>query len=248
MDRFIAFPACSNHGAMKFLPLVLVLLGPLFPPAHAAVPDDVGARLRRLTPFQVDEVLWLARCIYSESDRPEEQRLVAWVVRNRVETQYRGDTYREVVLEAKQFSAFNAPSPRRDHILSLQPDTPLPAWREALRIALDVYLAPSGDRPFAVETRHFYSPVSMVGRSQPTWADDAAPLSSQRLGVDPNRFQFFAGIDPELAGMPTALVAAPERSEARLGHTRTSRGLSRTKLRTGGVVRPQRPVVRRPNE
>ncbi len=32
-----------------------------------------------------NETLWLARCIYSETKRPEEQELVAWVVRNRVE-------------------------------------------------------------------------------------------------------------------------------------------------------------------
>ncbi|WP_240332831.1 hypothetical protein [Salinibacter ruber] len=41
--------------------------------------------------------LWLARAIYSETKLPHEQELVAWVVRNRVETAYRGRrTYRAV--------------------------------------------------------------------------------------------------------------------------------------------------------
>lgn len=47
-----------------------------------------------------DEILWLARTIFSETKRPHEQELVAWVVRNRVETGYRGNaTYEAAVLD-----------------------------------------------------------------------------------------------------------------------------------------------------
>lgn len=243
--------------AMKFLP-VLTLSLCLFAPSAWSRPsdpgaDDLSARLRRLSPFQMDEVLWLARCVYSESDRPHEQRLVAWVVRNRVETRYRGDTYREVVLETKQFSAFNTPSPRREHILGLQLDTKLPAWRETLRIALDVYLADAGERPFPVTTRHFYSPVSMVGRAEPTWAEGVTALSSQALGVDPNRFQFFTDVDPELAGTPASIVdAAPSGGGGQAGsgtvvRTRTSLKLPPPRM-SGRINRPARPNVRRPGK
>lgn len=231
------------------MPLLLFLVLLVLPANATALPeDDLAARLRRLTPMQMDEVLWLGRCIYSESDRPHEQRLVAWVVRNRVETRYRGGTYREVVLETKQFSAFNSHTPRRAHILSLDLDSPNKAWRTALDIALDVYQADGSKRPFSVATRHFYSPVSMVGRSKPTWAEGVTALSSRALGVDPHRFQFFEQIDPELAGTPATITAIPSiKSDGGGTVVQTSAsGLSkRLKLR-GSVSRPMRPGVRRP--
>ncbi|HEX7070999.1 MAG TPA: cell wall hydrolase, partial [Rhodothermales bacterium] len=95
------------------------------------------------------DVLWLARCIYSETKQPKEQELVAWVVRNRVETAYRGkDTYREVVLDPWQFSAFNSNSPKRQHYTSLTPKSTAPGFRTALQIAERVANAPANSRPF----------------------------------------------------------------------------------------------------
>lgn len=152
---------------------------------------DAATRLARLSPFEMDEVVWLARCIYSESDEPHEQELVAWVVRNRVETGFRGRTYREVVLEAKQFSAFNRPSSRRQRILNLTPGSRAPGWQRALGIALDVYQSDAALRPFAQTVRHFYSPISMKHGLEPHWADSGDEISSVGLGVDPFRFRFF---------------------------------------------------------
>lgn len=235
----------------SFLFWILLSIGLLVAPVQAG-PDDVSARLRRLTPLQVDEVLWLARCVYSESDRPHEQRLVAWVVRNRVETRYRGYTYREVVLETKQFSAFNTPSPRREHILSLHQDAKLPAWRDVLRIALDVYEADPRERPFPVTTRHFYSPVSMVGRTEPAWVEGMQPLSSEALGVDPDRFRFFDGIDPDYADTPAGIVAMPPPVEHQPVVRVRSSGISGSSMSgtsrlRGTVARPVRPAVKRPD-
>uniref|UniRef100_A0A7V2F767 Cell wall hydrolase SleB domain-containing protein n=1 Tax=Rhodothermus marinus TaxID=29549 RepID=A0A7V2F767_RHOMR len=170
----------------------------------AISPDSLGrlplwVALRQLPPLAQDEVLWLARCIYSETDRPEEQRLVAWVVRNRVETRYRGDTYREVVLEPLQFSAFNRPSPRRDFILSLTPQATAPGWQQALRIALEVYQAPASARPFPITVRHFYSPISMSTTDPPPWAQAGVPFEGAAVAaIDPQRFRFFDRIDAEL--------------------------------------------------
>ena len=204
-------------------------------------------QLRRLSPFQQDEVLWLARCIYSESDRAHEQRLVAWVVRNRTETDYRGTTYREVVLEPRQFSAFNEPSSRRAHILSLTPHSVPRAWRRALAIALDVYKAPASQRPFHITTRHFYSPVSMKGGRTPKWAKNAEPLSSAGLGVDPHRFRFFAGIDERL-DTPVQTVNTPDSNTLASGRT-LKRTPKRSRLRSRGfsgrVKRPVRPHLGR---
>ena len=232
---------------MRFLLPVFLLLLVLPAPAAPAgdgQDDDVRARLQALPPLVRDEVVWLARCIYSESDRTDEQRLVAWVVRNRVETQYRGSTYREVVLSSFQFSAFNAPTTRRAFLLGLDVGAEAPGWAEALAIALDVHQAPPEARPFPITTRHFYSPVSMqpAGRT-PDWALGAEPLAL--AGVDPWRFRFYAEVDTSAAGAgfvagdaaPTSVAATPTVS-------RPARRLT-SRLRTQ-VARPARPSVTPP--
>ncbi len=220
--------------------------------------DDLTSRMGDLSPIELDEVVWLARAIYSESDRPAEQELVAWVVRNRVETRYRGTTYREVVLETKQFSAFNQPTKRRDHILGLKPNTPFRPWQRALDIALEVYHAPSWKRPFAQTVRHFYSPVSMVGGGKPYWSDSGTPLSSARLGVDRHRFVFFDDVDSQLAASqdyrprPSLGSGIADRSSRAVDSDNTvrssSNGRSGVRLRmpkpSGKVSRPRRPSVR----
>jgi len=216
-----------------------------FPEGSADSSDDVTARLSQLSLMDLDEVLWLARCVYSESDRANEQELVAWVVRNRVETQYRGRTYREVVLETMQFSAFNDPSRRRDHILSLDQNTPLRAWRGTLAIALDVYEADDSERPFAQSVRHFYSPVSMIGGRTPTWAQSGRALSSARLGIDRERFIFFDDVDEQIAsadGFPQPLSPGTARRVSYDGGDKS--GFSIQLQRPSGKVnRPRRPSV-----
>lgn len=142
-----------------------------------------------------EDVLWLARCIYSETKQPHEQELVAWVVRNRVETEYRGQsTYRDVVLDPYQFSAFNPGSAVRRHYLHLEPASPARGWLRALEVAHEVYYAQGDDRPFAVETRHFYSERSMRGGRTPNWAQGQAPVRLTGIRVDPRRFRFFANV------------------------------------------------------
>ena len=173
-------------------------------PLPARVPvgraPGLAGALRALAPLEGEsvpidsETLWLARCIYSESDRPHEQELVGWVVRNRVATAYRGRrTYEGVVLDDRQFSAFNAGSARRGFYLGLRPEDGPPGWRRALLIASYVRRAPWSRRPFGVTVRHFYSEVSMVGRRHPTWAVGEAPVRPNRpYEVDPFRFRFLS--------------------------------------------------------
>lgn len=141
-----------------------------------------------------EDVLWLARCIYSETKRADEQELVAWVVRNRVETSYRGKTtYRETVLDPWQFSAFNANSPKRSFYSNLDFESKSRGWQTALFIAYDVLHAPAYERPFPDKTRHFYSERSMKGTLKPNWADNKRPVSLDRE-IDPKRFRFYSGI------------------------------------------------------
>ncbi len=150
-------------------------------------------------PTNLDEsTVWLARAIYSETKLPHEQELVAWVIRNRVETAYRGHrTYRSVVLDPYQFSAFNPGASKRAHYLRLRPEAPLPQWRQALWVARYVRHAEGAAyRPFPVETRHFYSERSMRGRAVPYWAERSGVVAPEhdQYAIDERRFRFFKQI------------------------------------------------------
>lgn len=147
-----------------------------------------------------DDVLWLARVIYSETKQAHEQTLVAWVVRNRVETRYRGQgTYQNVVLDKYQFSAFNPGDPKRRMFLALTPESDAMGWEQALRAAHAVYHAPESARPFAQRTRHFYSERSMPGRRAPRWAVGQTPVEPVGYRVNPVRFRFYEGLASTLS-------------------------------------------------
>lgn len=155
------------------------------------------ARLRPLSVTQIDsETLWLARAIYSESKRPEEQALVAWVIRNRVETGYRGKrTFQSVVLDPWQFSAFLDHAPKRDFYSNLTPEQRYKGWRTALAIAYAVRHADQDHRPFSPETRHFYSERSLNGSRPPAWAEGRIPLNVDPIiQIDERRFRFFEDV------------------------------------------------------
>ncbi len=156
--------------------------------------SDLQASDPATTPSDIDEsTLWLARAIYSETKLPHEQELVAWVIRNRVETEYRGnDTYKDVVLDPYQFSAFNPGSPKRSFYTRLHSGTPFSSWQQALWIAHYVRHADPTYRPFSVETRHFYSERSMQGRRMPAWANQQQFVSPNwTYRVDERRFRFY---------------------------------------------------------
>ena len=166
-------------------------------PAVDAAPltQEVSVRNAEFASDDVKEdVLWLARCIFSETKRPDEQELVAWVVRNRVETGYRGkSSYRDAVLDPWQFSAFNENSPKRTFYTDLDFESKARGWQTALFIAYDVLHAPAYERPFPNKTRHFYSERSMKGTLKPDWANNKRPVSLDR-NIDPKRFRFYSGV------------------------------------------------------
>lgn len=246
--------------------LLLLALG--FSPAIATPPQlstgdpdsTIVERVRALPLREADEVVWLARCLYSETAREDEQRLVAWVVRNRVETGFRGETYRDAVLNPAQFSAFNRPSPRRTYILNLSLDSPSRSWKQALEVAYEVYAAPDEDRPFPITTRHFYSPVSMSRGGAPDWTRDHRPIPAERLGVDSSRFRFYDGIDrneDRLAargdgpGNDRPVARRSDDSDgsgaSALRKLRDMRKKMREKMNDTQIQRPRRPAVDRPD-
>lgn len=160
-------------------------------------PDDAETSESLQIPPNIDEqTLWLARAAFSETKLPHEQELVAWVVRNRVETGYRDKTtYREVVLDPYQFSAFNPNSSKRSFLLRLGPENELHTWRQALWIAHYVRHADSTYRPFSQNTRHFFSERSMKGHIFPYWADRQQSVSpSKNYMVNERRFRFYKEI------------------------------------------------------
>ncbi len=141
------------------------------------------------------DVLWLARCAYSETKKPREQELVAWVIRNRVETGYRGQrTYVGAVLDPYQFSAFNPGSAKRTLYTHLTSTSESAGWQRALEVAHAVYYAPAAARPFDTTTRHFYSERSMVGGAAPAWAVGHSPVRPVASRIDPRRFRFYSGV------------------------------------------------------
>lgn len=140
---------------------------------------------------QREEVLWMARALYSETKRPHEMWHVGWVIRNRYESRFRGETYRDVILHPKQFSAFNRGNPMRDYYLRLQPEDvgEAPRWHAALATAKRVIDAPPSLRPFPKDTYHFYSRRSMSG--EPYWKNSLDPVAIS--SIDANRFNFLRG-------------------------------------------------------
>lgn len=149
---------------------------------------------------------WLALCLCTESNRPEEWPAIAQVIENRRRTGRWGSTYKSVVLARKQFSAFNkfTEAGNRYHeettfsavvvgignVVLLMRAAGLVAESE-----LGAGLSPQ-DWSSAVsgETLHYFSPVSMKpAGSRPPWAAQAKRLYTP-AGIDPERFVFAEGV------------------------------------------------------
>lgn len=181
---------------MNLLISVLILLMMGSGDDGVAIPAPLHsseARVLGVAPYIDSETLWLARCIYSETDRTDEMRYVAWVVRNRVETRYRGrKTYRDVVLDPYQFSAFNARSLRRHWYMNLTPDRSPDLFADAVSIAYEVRFADRRESPLPKSVRHFYSPVSMRRNRVPMWVSDGEYLAA--ADIDDNRFRFYSEV------------------------------------------------------
>lgn len=139
------------------------------------------------------EILWLARLVYSETKRPEEQVLVAWVVRNRVESNYKGQSYKDVALHDSQFSGLNSFDRQYQRNITMGYDDKGEAWTSALSVAKAVYSADEVLNPFPKTVRHFYSPVSVS--KKPTWARNEEPITVIKDSKnDSVRFAFYDSV------------------------------------------------------
>lgn len=143
------------------------------------------------------ETLWLARAMFSESKRHDEQDLVGWALRNRVESEYRGCTsYQGCVLDPFQFSAFISGQPKLGYYTGLTEISDVPGWQRTLALAFYIRHADERFRPFSQLVRHFYSEQSMLDPDVvPDWVGDLSPITPTRnTRLDERRFRFYAGV------------------------------------------------------
>lgn len=165
---------------------------------HSSREQYVASRDQSEQNINTNELVWLARAIHSETNQATAKRLVGWVARNRVESNFRGNTYEDVVRYSKQYSAFNnyprgtKGYKRKQYLLSLDMDDreTNPDWKESLKIARAVMTAPERERPFSVAVKHHLTPRLLD--TLPKWArvPSCRPIETP---VDPQHITFFKG-------------------------------------------------------
>lgn len=136
----------------------------------SSVDTEMQTQTQSVSNSEREQILWLARIIYSETKEPHEMALVGWVARNRVEAGFKGDTYKSVALSHKQFSGLNAGDHNYMHNITREYTSSGKHWENALSIAKAVYFADEALRPLPATVMHFYSPISMKGGRVPQWA------------------------------------------------------------------------------
>lgn len=126
---------------------------------------------------------WLGLALRSESDEPHEWPALAWVIRNRVESNRYPDTYYEVITQAYQFSYFNQFRGIEDseELFAVAKEGYAgdnSGWDEndfvrAKACAASVMMLPRWAAPFSHRVLYFWAPGAMVPRgSDPSWASD----------------------------------------------------------------------------
>lgn len=157
---------------------------------RATLQDSV----RHLKPYHEWRVKWLARGITSETDDPSEMKYVATVIRNRVETGFRNRyTFKGVILDENQFSAFNKGRDTRSLYMRLDDKIAyhrgILRWDKAKDVANEVILAHRSDLPLPISVLQFWSPVSMPEyKPRPLWASRELEYPVEE--VEDHRFKF----------------------------------------------------------
>jgi hypothetical protein len=160
-------------------------------PAHMSVRETEPAA--KIMEGDKSEILWLARVIFSETKDEEEMNLVGWVVRNRVEAEYRGATYKEVAQSTHQFSGLNPKDAQYDININMGYESTNEKWVKAIAMAKKIYFADGNKRPFSKNVLHFYSPMSVS--ETPKWTE-GGELDYEipgNEGMAP-RFAFYSGV------------------------------------------------------
>lgn len=142
--------------------------------------------------LESDKYLWLSRVIYSETNRKSEMGHIGWVVRNRVEKKFLGDsTYKDVILHPYQFSAFNPNREDRYKYLYLDRTNAdsQKRWEYATKAAIDVILSDRDKAPFNINVLYFWSEVSRTSNYPPHWVKNKIQVPSSIVN---KRFRFYS--------------------------------------------------------
>lgn len=152
----------------------------------------------------ITETQWLKLGMASETNLVHEFKYIGWCIKSRVIGRNRfPNTYRDVILQPKQFSYFN-PWTGQDVLddtelynLALQgyAGKILKANEGILEYGARVIINSNWwDAPFGLDVTHYYSPISMVPKFKPPSWMKQAKYSFTPPGVDPQRFVFAAGV------------------------------------------------------
>jgi len=128
-------------------------------------------RRRPLDPKRFTDVMYVAKTIWAEArgEGREGMRLVAWVIRNRVEAPEFPNTYPAVVTQPGQFSVWLRSDPNRETMTDplSGPASEDEAWYTAVEVAWEVIQADASANP--LPGVYHYVDVRLQGRL-PAWA------------------------------------------------------------------------------
>ena len=123
-------------------------------------------------------LLHLAKTIYGEArvESVETMLAVGWVIRNRLQAKRYGDTYKDVVLQRKQFSCWNKDDPNYKIIKGTIKGR---LWEVCIGVAIVVMQSTEKHNPIP-NVRHYYD--KSLDNNPPYWAEGGEYMSI--YGVD----------------------------------------------------------------
>jgi len=135
------------------------------------------SRLAKLATSDTN-LLHLAKTIYGEArgESIETMFAVGWVIRNRLHVKRYGDTYKDVVLQPKQFSCWNKGNPNYRKIKGMIKGR---LWEVCIGVAIVVIQSMEKYNPIP-NVRHYYD--KSLDSNPPCWAEDGEYMSV--YGVD----------------------------------------------------------------
>ena len=117
--------------------------------------------------------LYLAKTIYGEArgENVETMLVVGWVIRNRLHLKHYGNTYKDVVLQPKQFSCWNKDDPNYKVIKGVIKGR---LWEVCIGVAIVVMQSAEKHNP-VVGVYHYYD--KSMDSNPPYWAEEGEYMS-----------------------------------------------------------------------
>ena len=118
-------------------------------------------------------LLHLAKTIYGEArgENVETMLAVGWVIRNRLQARRHGDSYKDVVLQRKQFSCWNKDDPNYKVIKGTIKGR---LWEVCIGVAIVVMQSTEKHNPIP-NVRHYYD--KSLYNNPPYWAESGEYMS-----------------------------------------------------------------------